>query len=185
MYDASSEARNKTAFATSSVSPARTSSTPSSTFARTAGSAVIPDVRIGGISPGCTELARIPLEPNCTAMDFVNVRTAPLEALEPMCVLSEPVTPAMEDKLTIDPPPACFIASTACLVPRNTPREFTAISLSQASLSSMSETALPLMPVVHQDVELAVFLHRRLDHGLPVGLVGDIKTHELGGAVGA
>src|ERR1700722_11353144 len=65
-----------------------------------------------------------------------------------MCVLAEPVTPAIDDKLTIDPPPVCFIASTACLVPRNTPREFTAISLSQASLSSMSDTALPLMPAL-------------------------------------
>ena len=65
-----------------------------------------------------------------------------------MCVIVCPVLPEIDDRLTIDPPPACFIASTACLVPRNTPREFTAISWSHASVSSMSVTALPLMPAL-------------------------------------
>src|SRR5215469_14675698 len=59
-----------------------------------------------------------------------------------------PVLPEIDDRLTIEPPPDCFIASTACFVPRNTPREFTAISRSHASVSSMSATALPLMPAL-------------------------------------
>ena len=39
--------------------------------------------------------------------------------------------------------------------------------------------------IVHQDVELAVFLHGRIDHRLPVGLVGHVQAHEFGRAVGA
>ena len=69
------------AFATSSTSPARRSGTPFSILARTSGSAVAPEVRIGGINPGCTEFARMPSAPNWTAVDLVNVRTAPFDAL--------------------------------------------------------------------------------------------------------
>src|SRR5215831_15647865 len=98
MYDASSEARNNTALATSSTSPARPSGTPCNILARTSGSAVAPDVRIGGINPGCTELARIPSGPNCTAVDLVNVRTAPFEALYPIWVIVWPVTPEIDDR---------------------------------------------------------------------------------------
>jgi len=50
-------------------------------LARTAGSAVRPEVRIGGISPGCTELTRMLCRPCCTAAALVSVRTAPFEAL--------------------------------------------------------------------------------------------------------
>ena len=43
--------------------------------------AVRPEVRIGGISPGCTELTRMLCRPCCTAPALVSVLTAPLDAL--------------------------------------------------------------------------------------------------------
>ena len=49
--------------------------------ARTLGSADITEVRMAGISPGCTELTRMPSLANCTAAALVMVRTAPLAAL--------------------------------------------------------------------------------------------------------
>jgi hypothetical protein len=49
--------------------------------ARIVGSADSLDVRIGGISPGCTELTRMPSRANCTAAALLMVRTAPFEAL--------------------------------------------------------------------------------------------------------
>src|SRR6266436_10449542 len=52
MYDDSSEARNKIAYATSSASPGRPIGMKRIRSARTAGSAVRPDVRIGGMTPG-------------------------------------------------------------------------------------------------------------------------------------
>lgn len=48
---------------------------------RQAGSAEVFEVRMGGRKPGCTEFTRMPCLANCTAADFVMVRTAPLEAL--------------------------------------------------------------------------------------------------------
>ena len=39
-----------------------------------------PEVRIGGMTPGWTELARIPSLACCTAVDLVISRTAPLDA---------------------------------------------------------------------------------------------------------
>src|SRR5579872_2963660 len=65
-----------------------------------------------------------------------------------MWVIVCPVLPDIDDRLMIDPPPAAFIASTAYLVPRNTPRALTDINWSHASVSSMSVTALPLMPAL-------------------------------------
>src|SRR5216683_1942377 len=67
MYEASSDARNRTALATSSGRPARPIGTCRNISARTSGSAVRFDERIGGISPGCTELTRMLSAPCCTA----------------------------------------------------------------------------------------------------------------------
>ncbi len=57
------------------------SGTPFRVLARCSGSAVRPDVRIGGIRPGCTELTLMPSLPCCAAAALVRSRTAPLEAL--------------------------------------------------------------------------------------------------------
>ena len=42
---------------------------------------IVTDVRMGGMTPGCTELTRMPSLANCTAADLVMMRTAPLDAL--------------------------------------------------------------------------------------------------------
>src|ERR1051325_7258691 len=89
--------------------------------ARTAGSAVRPDVRIGGMIPGWTELQRILSFACCTATDLVISRTAAFEALYAMWTCSLPMMPAIDDRLTIEPPPLAIIAGIACLMPKNTP----------------------------------------------------------------
>jgi hypothetical protein len=66
---------------TSSTRPARPIGTCRSIRARTSGSAVRLEERIGGISPGWTELTRMLSAPCCTAAALVSVRTAPFEAL--------------------------------------------------------------------------------------------------------
>ena len=80
-----------------------------------------PDVRIGGMMPGCTELARILSFACCTAVDFVISRTAAFEALYAMWTCSLPMMPAIDDRFTMDPPPPAIIAGIACLMPKNTP----------------------------------------------------------------
>src|SRR5207249_8080662 len=75
MYDASSDARNSTAYATSSTLPSRFIGTALSVFARHSGSADILDVRIAGRMPGCTEFTRTPSLAYCTAADLVMRRS--------------------------------------------------------------------------------------------------------------
>ena len=57
MYDDSSDARNSIAQATSSTSPGRRIGMNRIRSARTAGSAVRPEVRIGGITPASVTIA--------------------------------------------------------------------------------------------------------------------------------
>ena len=57
-----------------------------------------------------------------------------------------PVTPEIDEMLTIDPPPAFFMTGIANFMPRNVPVALTAISRSQAAVSNRSSTALPLIP---------------------------------------
>src|SRR6516162_722085 len=115
--------------------------------ARISGSSALrPDERIGGISPGCTEFTRMLSRPCCTAAALVKVRTAPFEALYPTWTWSWPVMPEIDEMLTIDPPPAAFMTGIANFMPRKTPRALTAISRSHAAVSNRSSTALPESP---------------------------------------
>ena len=57
-----------------------------------------------------------------------------------------PVTPEIDEMLTIEPPPAFFISGIANFMPRNVPVALTAMILSQAAVSNRSSTALPLIP---------------------------------------
>src|ERR1700730_7320009 len=134
MEDDSSEARNRMAYATSSTSPGRRIGMTRMRSARTAGSAVRPDVRIGGMMPGWTELARILSLACCTATDLVISRTAAFEALEAMWTCSLPMMPAIDERLTIDPPPLAIMGGTAYLMPKNTPVALTAMIRCQASV---------------------------------------------------
>src|SRR6266700_806908 len=57
-----------------------------------------------------------------------------------------PVTPEIDEMLTIDPPPAFCITGIANFMPRKTPVALTAIRRCQAAVSNRSSTALPLIP---------------------------------------
>src|SRR3989441_914056 len=148
MYDASSEARNSTASATSSTRPSRFIGTALSDFSRQAGSADALEVRIGGMTPGCTELTRMPCCAYCTAADLVMIRTAPFDALYPMWIRSWPTKPEIDEMLTMAPPPASRIAGTACFMPRKTPFAFTFMRVSQAAVLVVSGSNVPLIPAL-------------------------------------
>ena len=51
-----------------------------------------------------------------------------------MCTCSLPMMPAIDDRLTIDPPPLAIMAGIACLMPKNTPVALTAMIRCQASV---------------------------------------------------
>src|SRR5215813_12064096 len=101
-------------------------------FARHVGSALIFDVVIGGIMPGCTELTRMPSLAYCTAAALVAMRTAPFEALYAMWMPFCPTKPEIDEMLTMAPPPAIFIAGIAYFMPRKTPFAFTFMIVSHA-----------------------------------------------------
>jgi hypothetical protein len=59
------------------------------------------------------------------------------------------------------------------------------MSLSHAEVLSVSGSNVPLIPrVVHEDVQLAEGVHRRLDGLLPFRLVADVELDEDGLAAG-
>src|ERR1700676_2059345 len=57
-----------------------------------------------------------------------------------------PVTPEIDEMLTIEPPPTFFISGMANFMPRKAPVALTAIRRCQAAVSNRSSTALPLIP---------------------------------------
>ena len=63
------------------------------------------------------------------AVALVSSRTAPLDAL--YAAAPPPTSPAVDEMLTMEPPPALRMAGIAALVPRNTPLAFTSITSSQ------------------------------------------------------
>src|SRR5260221_9872269 len=74
------------------------------------------------ITPGWTELtrtlSRICAHSMATALE--NRRTPPLVAQYP-ARLGEPLSPARDEILTIEPPPPARIKGRPCFTPRNTP----------------------------------------------------------------
>ena len=84
------------------------------------------------MAPGWTELALMPSRAYCIAVHLASRWTAALEALyaaDHAC----PTSPAPDDMLMIDPPPARLMWGITSLVPRNVPLPFTAITWSQSS----------------------------------------------------
>src|SRR5215469_3770160 len=184
MYDASSEARNSTAFATSSTRPSRPSGTCSSILARTAGSAVRPEVRIGGISPGCTELTRILCRPCCTAPTLVIVRIAPFDALGGVDAALPGDT---GDRRDIDDRATANLAHLGdrVLHPEKRAARVDVHDLVPGlGVVEVLDRAAADPGIVDQDVELAEFLDRGLDDIPPVGFVGDVEMLEARRAVG-
>ena len=133
--------------ATSSTRPSLPMGVSASTAWRCDGSTV-PEERIGGIKPGCTELTRMPSLAWRTAMALVNRRTAPLDAWYAGCPVSEPTSPMMDEMLTMAPPPVSSILSTAYLVPRKTPLALISMMRSQPSTLLTSGKERLLIPAL-------------------------------------
>ena len=96
-----------------------------------------------------------------------------------------PVTPEIDEMLTIDPPPALFMIGIANFMPRNVPCALTAISRSQAAVSNRSSTALPLIPAsLTRMSSLPNAASGRVDRRLPFGLAGHVELVKDRGAVG-
>src|SRR5712691_5544168 len=90
----------------------------SSHAARFASTSLIMSVAIG---PGCTELQRMFSLACWMAVAFVNSRTAPLVAVYAAVSPGLPTSPAVEEMLMIEPPPARRSAGIAHFVPKKTP----------------------------------------------------------------
>src|SRR5216683_5927222 len=92
-------------------------------------------VQIGvSMTPGCTVLMRIlsPAAAHSIATALANNRTPPFVAQYPARP-ADPLSPATDDMMTIDPPPARRIAGTAYFTDRNTPSRFTAVCRRQSA----------------------------------------------------
>src|SRR5688572_28882826 len=118
MYDDSSEARERTAWARSSEQPRRgtrlwreSSSATSGGQARSKAG-----VRIG---PGDTALQRMPLRPYCVATESVRVLIAAFAAAYAVCERS-PASDWFDEALMIEPPPAASMWGMAYLQARKT-----------------------------------------------------------------
>src|SRR5256886_17677364 len=85
------------------------------------------------IGPGGTELQRILSFACWMARDLVKSGTAPLVALYAAVSPGLPTSPAVDEMLMMEPPPACRMAGIAHLVPRNTPLTLTAMIRSQSA----------------------------------------------------
>src|SRR3954463_2482043 len=131
-YDESSLARNATTDATSSASPIRLSpATFLPTYLRPSSSIT---ARVIGVSmpPGCTELQRILSAPYSIAATLVMPRTPNLLAVyAPQNTV--PASPSVEEMLTIEPPPARFIAGMTVFIPRKTPIRLTSMTCRNSS----------------------------------------------------
>ena len=99
-------------------------------------------------APGCTELTRMPSLAYWMAADLVNIRTAPLDALYTGLVEAWPISPDMEDVLTMEPPPARRISGMAALVPRKTPLALMSITRSHSSTVVSSRVPLDSTPAL-------------------------------------
>ena len=134
------------------------------------------------MTPGCTELARIPSLAYWMAVDLVSSRTAPFEA--PYAEVVPPTSPATEEMLMMEPPPAFRISGMAALVPRKTPLAFTSITWShwlsgRASMVIRSPEAslgAAYARVVHQDIQPAEAGHGGLHGILPVRFTGNVQV---------
>src|SRR3989442_7886363 len=80
---------------------------------RTAGSDKVSRIMSVSIGPGCTELQRMLSLACCIAVALVKSRTAPLVAVYAEEPYGFPTRPAVEEMLTMEPPPARRMAGMA------------------------------------------------------------------------
>src|SRR5204862_2774488 len=88
---------------------------------------ILPQIGVSMI-PGCTELTRTPSprEAHSIAIALANRRTPPLVAQYPANV-AEPRKPAIDDVITIEPPPDFLINGRQYFTDRNTPSRLIAV----------------------------------------------------------
>src|SRR5215475_1935788 len=65
-----------------------------------------------------------------------------------MCRLSWPTIPEIDEMFTMDPPPPCRMAGTACFMPRKTPLALMLMRVSQCVVLRVSRSNEPLMPAL-------------------------------------
>src|SRR5439155_1685050 len=82
------------------------------------------------------------------AVALVNSRTAPLVAVYAAVSPGLPTSPAVDEMLTMEPPPACRIAGIAAFVPRKTPLALTAMMRSHSDSLVSSIRARNRMPAL-------------------------------------
>src|SRR2546422_7391881 len=82
------------------------------------------------------------------AVALVNSRTAPLVAVYAAVSPGLPTSPAVDEMLTMEPPPACRMAGIAHFVPRKTPLTLTAMMRSQSASLVSSIFARNRMPAL-------------------------------------
>src|SRR5215471_2318866 len=63
-----------------------------------------------------------------------------------MCRLSGPTIPEIDEMFTMDPPPPCRMAGTACFMPRKTPLALMLMRVSQCVVLRVSRSYEPLIP---------------------------------------
>ena len=83
------------------------------------------------------------------------------------------MTPATDERLTIEPPPVSFIARTASRQPRNVPSTLTALTLRQSA--SVAVSMLPRTPMPALLTRMSrppKFGENRIHHLAPVRFVG-------------
>src|SRR5262249_1181145 len=97
-----------------------------------------------------------------------------------MCRLSWPTIPEIDEIFTMEPPPPCRMAGTACFMPRKTPLALMLMSVSQwGGLRGVGCVGAADPRVVHEDIEAPIGAHRGLDRLLPVELARHVELDEL------
>src|SRR5215208_7984590 len=145
--EASSEARNSMALATSDGSPSLPTGCASLMGATySSGSSTTASVEI---VPGATALTRMPLAAHSTARCLVMPEATNLAGPYVDCCAC-PARPEIEDKQTMEPPcgSCSSMASTANLQVRNMPLPSTAITWSQSSTVASTMLFRGMMPAL-------------------------------------
>jgi hypothetical protein len=108
---------------------------------------------------GCSELTRTFAAAYSAATSLVIVRTAPLLARYRVWPVT-PTSPAIEERLTIAPPPASAICGAVCFMPRKVPVTLTAMSPFQSSTRVSASGAMMWMPALLTSTSIGPLIAR-------------------------
>ena len=103
------------------------------------------------------------------AAPLVNIRTAPLDAVYALAP-EPPVNPAMEEMLTIDPPPFSFSdRHKTVFIPKKVPVTLIAITLFHRSIEVSSKRVSGEIPALFtKNVDSSVLFNHLCDNVLPL-----------------